>query len=372
MARASFRATALAVAASLLVACADARADAGAPLADHTIGGAEQSSPAKSQPPVTQTEGGTVEEGALDGGAMGSQQQSVQSQQQPDEPPADSSPVQQQAPAGASGPAPGPTSPGAPENPAPDLAVEPLGASAASAPEPPGAARSALDPATALPMEPESAGEVPGSFPLGKGPEPKLAGVERRKLAEPARTGRSEAALTAAEPGGNAALTQVQSAPGVAPRHTTTAPLERPATRRPATRPEGRRGPGAVPPWSSSSPSASASAGGAFSSAAHLAGGAADRSCSTPDVGAPRSAGRASVHGGVPGAARAPGVTLRWGNPCPSRDRDVPAAYPRSRGDSCMRANPITLRASILAPRAGPQSPDTRPIEISETTRERP
>jgi hypothetical protein len=181
MARISSRAAALAVAASLLFACADARADAGAAPPDSTVGGAEQSSSPDIPAASIQAEGATVAEGSLEGGAMGAQQESVGSQQQP-QPPADASPVQELGPA--SGPTPpGPTAPGAPEETAPDPPVEPLGAAAASASEPSGGAQSHVGPNVALsPFEPGpiGGGRAPsGSQPLGSGLEPVLGGVER-------------------------------------------------------------------------------------------------------------------------------------------------------------------------------------------------
>jgi hypothetical protein len=375
MARISSRAAALAVAASLLFACADARADAGAALPDSTVGGAEQSSSPNAPAPAIQAEGATVAEGSLEGGAMGAQQESVGPQQQP-QPPADASAAEEPGPA--SGPTPpGPTAPGAPEETAPDPPVEPLGAAAASASEPPGGAQSALGPHAALrPIEPGpiGGGRAPsGSQPLGSGLEPMLGGVERelrsvqsqidnlqrrldsgaaaprrglirlrsslervapvlvalevrlrsagplgprlrmlqrrlrarvagarasagdlvaalrrsswrgyelrlllRELASfrrleagPASNERTRAALAPSGRGDNAAYTETQPAPAVTPPHTATAPLERRAAGRPATRPRGHGGDGAYPPRSSSSTfaSATASPGGALSAA---------------------------------------------------------------------------------------------------------
>ena len=135
MDRASFRVAALAAAASLVIACADARADPGAASPELATSGAEQSPPTDAPPPATPAEGTIAEEGSLDEGAMGSQQEGVE-QQLAQEPPAGDPPIQPQGFASPSGPPPSAiNSPGGPEGQggAPDLPVQPIGGSVPSA-----------------------------------------------------------------------------------------------------------------------------------------------------------------------------------------------------------------------------------------------
>jgi hypothetical protein len=149
MDRASFRVAALAAAASLVIACADARADPGAASPELGTSSAEQSPPTDAPPPATPAEGATAEEGSLDEGAMGSQQEGAEPQLA-QEPPAGDPPVQDQGPSSPSSPPPSDIdSPRGPEGRggAPDLPVQPIGGSAPSAPEPPVVAQSAYTPA---------------------------------------------------------------------------------------------------------------------------------------------------------------------------------------------------------------------------------
>jgi hypothetical protein len=185
MDRASFRVAALAAAALLVIACADARADPGAAPPELATSGAEQSPPTDAPPPATPAEGTTAEQGSLDEGALGAQQEGVE-QQLAQEPPAGDPPVQRQGPASPSGPPPGAiSSPGGPEGQggAPDLSVQPIGGSAPSAPELPIVAQSAYAPAPLLgAIEPGHFGGVrapPDSRPLGSSLERLLPGVER-------------------------------------------------------------------------------------------------------------------------------------------------------------------------------------------------
>jgi hypothetical protein len=185
MDRALFRVAALAAAALLVIACADARADPGAASPELTTSGAEQSPPTDAPPPAPPAEGTTAEEGSLDEGALGSQQEDVEPQLA-QEPPAGDPPVQRQGAASPTGPPPSAiTSPGGPEGQggAPDLPVQPIGGSAPSAPELPTVAQSASTPAPLLgAIEPGDIGGVrapPDSRPLGSSLERLLPGVER-------------------------------------------------------------------------------------------------------------------------------------------------------------------------------------------------
>ena len=183
MDRALFRVAALAAAAVLVIACADVRADPGAAPTELAPSGAEQSPPTDAPPPATPAEGSTAEQGSVDEAAMGAQQEGVE-QQLAQEPPAGDAPVQRQGSASPSGPPSAISSPGGPEGQggAPDLPVQPVGGSAASAPELPIVAQSAVSPAPLFgAIEP---GHISGvraprdSGPLG-GLEPLLPGVER-------------------------------------------------------------------------------------------------------------------------------------------------------------------------------------------------
>jgi hypothetical protein len=185
MDRVSFRVAALAAAALLVLACADARADPGAGTPELATSGAEQSPPPDAQPTPEPAEGATAEEGSMDEGAMGSQQEGVEPQLA-QEPPAGDPPVQRQGLASPSGPPPSAmTSPGGPEGQAgaPDLGVQPIGGSAPSAPELPVVAKSASTPAPPLgAIEPGQMGGArapPDSGPRGSGVERLLPGVER-------------------------------------------------------------------------------------------------------------------------------------------------------------------------------------------------
>jgi hypothetical protein len=202
MDRASFRVAALAAAASLVIACADARADPGAapelggpgagqsppttapPIDASAIDASAPEAPPPEAPPPSAT---TAEEASLEQGAMGAQE-GVE-QQPADEGPPGVPSVQDQGPASPSGPQPtAVTSPGGPGEPAgrggaPGQSVQPIGALAAGAPEPPTGAQSALALAPALgPIEPAPMGGVrapSGGRPLGSGLEGVLADLER-------------------------------------------------------------------------------------------------------------------------------------------------------------------------------------------------
>ena len=185
MDRASIRVAALAAAALLVIACADARADPGTASPELAMSSAEQSPPADAPPPATPAESTTAEEGSPDEGALGSQHEGVEPQLAP-EPPAGDPPVQRQGPAIPSGPPPSAVaSPGGPEGQggAPDLPVQPIGGSAPSAPEPPIVAQSASAPAPLFgALEPGHIGGVrapPERRPLGSRLERLLPGVER-------------------------------------------------------------------------------------------------------------------------------------------------------------------------------------------------
>jgi hypothetical protein len=84
---------------------------------------------------------------------------------------------------------------------------------------------------------------------------------------EPVSTAVAGAASALPEPGADAAYTQLRPPPAASPPDAATAPLERRATGRPATQPRDREGPDPRLPWSSTSGSATASPGGAFSAA---------------------------------------------------------------------------------------------------------
>ena len=184
MDRASFRVAALAAAAVLVIACADARADPGAAPTELATSGAEQSPPTDAPPPPTPAEGPTAEQGSLDEGALGAQQEGVE-QQLAQEPPAGDAPVQRHGSASPSGPPSAISSPGGPEGQggAPDLPVQPVGGSAPSAAELPIVAQSAVSPAPLFgAIEPGHIGGVraqPDSRPLGSSLERLLPGVER-------------------------------------------------------------------------------------------------------------------------------------------------------------------------------------------------
>jgi hypothetical protein len=194
MDRPSFRVAALAAAASLVIACADARADPGAAAPELGTPGAGQSPPTdappidapppEAPPPAPPARATTAEEDSLEEGAMGARE-GVEQQPAHEGPPGDPS-VQDQGPASPSGPQPtAVTSPGGPggRGGAPDQAVQPIGALAAGAPEPPTGAQSALAPAPVLgPIEPAPIGGVrapSGGRPLGSGLERVLADLKR-------------------------------------------------------------------------------------------------------------------------------------------------------------------------------------------------
>ncbi len=403
---ASFRVAALAAAASLVIASADAQADPGATAPELRTPGAEQSPPTDApstdaqptdaqptdaqptdaqptdapptdaQPTDAPAEATTAEEDSLEEGAMGAQE-GVEQQPAHEGSLGDPS-VQDQGPASPTGPPPtAVTSPGGPggQGGAPDPSVQPIGALAASAPEPPTGVPSRFAPAPALgPIGPEPIGGVrapSGGRPLGSGLERVLTDVERelrhvqaqiddlqRRLDDGAPAPKSglitlrssleriapvllalELRLGAAgrldprlralqhqvrvrlagarasageliaalrrsgergdelrlllrelerfrafevervsnavagaasalpEPGADAAYTELRPPPAASPLHAATAPLERRTTGRSATRPRDREGPGPPLPWSSTSGSATASPGGAFSAA---------------------------------------------------------------------------------------------------------
>jgi hypothetical protein len=210
MDRASFRVAALAAAASLVIACADAQADPGAAAPELAAPGAGQSPPTDAPPtdappidapppeapaidapppdaPPTDApaEATTAEEDPLEEGAMGAQE-GVEQQLAHEGPSGDAS-VQQQGPVSPSGPQPtAVTSPGGPggQGGAPDQSVQTIGALAAGALKPPTGAQSVFrPPAAALsPIEPGPIGRVrapSGGRPLGSGLERVLDDLER-------------------------------------------------------------------------------------------------------------------------------------------------------------------------------------------------